>query len=433
MLGPKQRMLASYVASANPEQLDAAGQQWTTAEGLLRRLSQQLDSRSQSIGSDHRFSGESATAAKTAFSHSSTKMGDRADQMRDGADAFQKAAHAVRQAQKASDGFAKHAGDQPPQQPPDRSDAAAQRDWKTQNNQFWNHYGDSETSAGDAISALSDNHRTQAAVFAKIHGETPPPPPPKSSGHTPVTTGTSHTPTHVPLPNVVNHEHNDLDPQDNDHHVHTPVDVPPLVVVDPGLPTHHTPGQVDPGIPQGPGQGSTVPSGPGLPGSVGGVGSVGGGVGAAGGVGAVAGGALGGVAAAGLAAGGLNGGLNGLVPMGSAGGIRGGLSASGVRGIGATSRTGVGSVLGRGTGAAGSRAGAGGMASRSGGSKGRGSSRSAGGRGSRGRAGARGAGVGAGAGRNGKDKKKGRGEDRDLFDDGADWIDDEDAAPGVLD
>src|SRR3954469_18268989 len=98
MLGPKQRMLASYVASADPEQLDAASQQWTTAEGLLRRLSQQLNYRSQAIGGDHRFSGESAEAAKTAFSHSSTKMNDRADQMRDGSEAFTKAAHAVRQA-----------------------------------------------------------------------------------------------------------------------------------------------------------------------------------------------------------------------------------------------------------------------------------------------------------------------------------------------
>ena len=71
------------------------------------------------------------------------------------------------------------------------------------------------------------------------------------------------------------------------------------------------------------------------------------------------------------------------------------------------------------------------MAGRSGDRSG---SRGAGGRGSKGRAGARGsaAGAGAGAGRNGKDKKR-QGEERDLFDDGADWIDDEDAAPGLLD
>ena len=43
-----------------------------------------------------------------------------------------------------------------------------------------------------------------------------------------------------------------------------------------------------------------------------------------------------------------------------------------------------------------------------------------------------GAGAGAGAGRGGKDKKR-QGGERDLFDDGSDWIDDEDAAPGILD
>ena len=38
MLGPKQRRLASYVTNANDEPLDTAGQQWTTGEGLLRRV-----------------------------------------------------------------------------------------------------------------------------------------------------------------------------------------------------------------------------------------------------------------------------------------------------------------------------------------------------------------------------------------------------------
>ena len=42
MLGPKQRLLASYVASANDEPLDTAGQQWKTGEGLLRRVASQL-------------------------------------------------------------------------------------------------------------------------------------------------------------------------------------------------------------------------------------------------------------------------------------------------------------------------------------------------------------------------------------------------------
>ena len=198
MLGPKQRQLATYVTSANDGSLDAAGQQWKTGESLLRRLSGQLETRSGEIGTDHRFSGESAKAASTAFANSAKKMSDRADEMRDGATAFAQAAHAVRQAQKASDGFAKHAGDQPPQQPPDLGDAAAQRDWKTKNNQFWNTFGDRETQAHEAVTALTTNHTEQAAVFAKIHGETPPPQPPRPTGGNPLGNSTPTTTTHVP-------------------------------------------------------------------------------------------------------------------------------------------------------------------------------------------------------------------------------------------
>ena len=327
MLGPKQRQLATYVASANDGSLDSAGQQWKTGESLLRRLASQLETRSGQIGTDHRFSGESAKAASTAFSHSATKMADRADEMRDGAAAFADAAHAVRQAQKASDSFAKHSGDQPPQQPPDLSDASAQRDWKTKNNQFWNNFGDRETQAHEATTALTDNHTTQAAVFAKIHGEAPPPPPPGPSGGGPLHTGTPTTTTHVPLGGGPgNHGHIDTPSDDpgNDHtgngdpgDDHTGND-------DPG--NDHT-GNDDPGQPTTPGSRRVRPRTRRHPSSrvvrcqaAFPAAGVGGGVGAAGGVGAVAGGALGGMAAAGLAAGGLN----GMVPVGG-GGVRGGL------------------------------------------------------------------------------------------------------------
>lgn len=440
MLGPKQQLLASYITSADDTSLDGASTQWKTGEGLLRRLATELDTKAGSIGKDERFSGESAQAASRAFADSATKMNDRADQMRDGSGAFTAAAHAVRQAQKASTGFSKHSGDQPPQQPPDLNDVQAQRDWKTQNNSFWHSYNSREGDASDAISALQDNHRTQAAVFAKIHGETPPAQPSGGGGtNSSIPSRTPYTPTHVPT-HMVTHgtdgpgHNNDGGNNDDGHdngHTHPPVVAPPPW--DPPAHTHQPPGTPGvPGIPQGPHPSSPLPGGtlPGgtVPGTI--PGGVGGGPGAIGGVGAVAGGALGGAAAAGLAgglAGGLNGGLNGLVPIAGSG-VRGGLSASGVRGIGATSRIGTGSVLGRSTGATG-RAGAGGMSTRSGGRAG---SRTLGSRGSRGRAGSRGSGAGAGAGRNGKDKKR-QGEERDLFDDGSDWIDDEDVAPGILD
>jgi hypothetical protein len=432
MLGPKQQLLASYITSADDTSLDGASTQWKTGEGLLRRLATELDTKAQNIGKDERFSGESARAASEAFTKSAKKMNDRADEMRDGAGAFTAAAHAVRQAKKASSGFSQHSGERPPQQPPDLNDVKAQRDWKTQNNTFWHSYNSRESDAADAITALQDNHRTQAAVFAKIHGETPPPPPGGGGGtHNPVRPGTPYVPTHVPT-HPVGTEHV-TDPSSHGSH-DTPaggVDHPPVVDPPPwDPPTHPQLPPGTPGIPQGPHPttplpGGTFPGGGTLPGT--GPGAIGGGPSAVGGVGAVAGGGLGGAAAAGLA-GSLGGGLNGLVPMGGAGGIRGGLSASGVRGIGATSRVGAGSVLGRG-GTATGRPGAGGMSTRGGGRSG---SRSAGTRGSRGRSGARGAGVGAGSGRGGKDKER-HGEERDLFDDGSDWIDDEDAAPGVLD
>ena len=117
MLGPKQRRLASYVASANDEPLDSAGQQWKTGEGLLRRVATQLQARSTEIGTDDRFSGESAKAASQAFAHSAKKMADRADEMREGAGAFHEAATPCVSAKTANQDFAKHAGDQPPPQP----------------------------------------------------------------------------------------------------------------------------------------------------------------------------------------------------------------------------------------------------------------------------------------------------------------------------
>ncbi|WP_341923711.1 hypothetical protein [Nocardioides psychrotolerans] len=130
-------------------------------------------------------------------------------------------------------------------------------------------------------------------------------------------------------------------------------------------------------------------------------------------------------------------------------GIRGALSspssagASAVRPIGSTGRAGAPGALGRGAASPGSATGRGSGARTPGGGAGRGASggRGAGGRGAAGAGGGAGgrrggkaaAGAGAAAGRRGGKDKDGRGADRDLFDDGQDWIDDADAAPGVID
>ena len=132
--------------------------------------------------------------------------------------------------------------------------------------------------------------------------------------------------------------------------------------------------------------------------------------------------ALGGVGAAGLA-GAIRGGLispAGIKPAisgGPIGGTRTG--ASGVLGRSTAGTPGsTGSPVGRGTGAGGrgAGAGAGGMGTRGG----------AGGRGGRGGTGGRGAG-GMGTDRGGQKGREQDGNDRDLFDDGDDWLDDEGA------
>jgi hypothetical protein len=429
--GPQHQRLAHYVDNADPDGLDDAATQWRTGMTLLRQVSKELEQKAKGMKAAESYddgdvwSGATASTARDAFAKSSLSMHDKAEEMQKGSQAFTDAATGVRDARKTLHQLDnRDPGDQPkaptfspgPRTP---ADETKQSNYDTSVKNWWRDYNANETDAAVAITDLQDNHTTQAAVFQSIHGETKVTPTVQGGGD-PTSTTTRPTTTHVTDTNQVNN-HDTTGDDDTPHNTddtddHDVVDDPHDTSTD----THsNDPTGPGTGVPQGP---TTHPTGPlTIPGS-----TTGGGIGAAGGVGAAAGGALGGVAAAGLAgglAGGLNGGLNGLVPVG-AGGVRGGLSASGVRGIGTTSRTGVGSVLGRG---AGGRAGAGGMSTRGGRS-----GRSAAARGSRGSAGSRGTGAGAGSGRNGRDRKR-RGEERDLFDDGADWIDDEDAAPGLLD
>lgn len=114
----------------------------------------------------------------------------------------------------------------------------------------------------------------------------------------------------------------------------------------------------------------------------------------------------------------------GPLTAGALGGARPNLTVPEV-GLGTTARAGGPGVLGRG-------ARTGGMPT---GANARGGARSAGGGAGRGRGagarGARGAGGGAG-GRGGRKKDRERGEDHDAWDDGSDWLDDEASGPSVL-
>ncbi|GEP36611.1 hypothetical protein NPS01_02740 [Nocardioides psychrotolerans] len=130
-------------------------------------------------------------------------------------------------------------------------------------------------------------------------------------------------------------------------------------------------------------------------------------------------------------------------------GIRGGLfspisaGASPARPIGSSARAGAPGALGRNAASPGGATGRGSAARTPGGGAGRGASggRGVGGRSAAGAGGGAGgrrggkaaAGAGAAAGRRGGKDEDGRAGDRDLFDEGQDWIDDADAAPGVID
>lgn len=441
--GPQHQRLAQFVDNAHPGSLDDAATQWKTGMGLLRQISEELKTKAggmkaaESNSSSDMLSGATASTAREAFTHSSTAMHDKSNEMEEGSAAFTKAADGIRDARtKLAALDQADPGDKP--KPPtfspgprSHADEVKQSQYDTNSTNWQRDYHANELAAQTAITHLQTNHKEQSEVFRKIAGLPPreePKPPVKNTN--PVNTGTRPTTTHVPTPTV----HGHIDEPDNNGNDDPPGnggnddppnnggnDDPPNNGGD-DLPDGGTVTPPTTGVPQGPT--TTSPIGP-----LGTPTTSPGGAGAIGGVGAVAGGAFGGAAAAGLAGGLAGGGLSGIAPVGAGG--RGNLSSSGVRGIGATSRAGVGSVLGRGAGAGGAgRAGAGGMATRNGG-KGGGKGRNAAGRGSRGTAGARGAGAGAGAGRNGKDKKR-SGTDRDLFDDGQDWLDDE-AQPGLID
>ncbi|MCX6400876.1 MAG: hypothetical protein NTX33_13230 [Propionibacteriales bacterium] len=253
-------------------------------------------------------------------------------------------------------------------------------------------YGDADEKARKKLEDLDIAYVEASQVLAKIHGEPvypedlPPPGEPGPGGFPVGPGGTGHPTTPLPV-----------------QHPTPTVHVPGF---EPGEDTgseHVTPGPV----------GGTLTN----PGPANGTGSTGGG-----GLGINP--AIGGGLAAGVFGG------PGLVKA-----VRGALAGRGVFGptpgaIGSTARTGGASTLGRSGGAT-----PGSPVSRSGGRGGGGGA--GGGRpgpgtaGGRGRGGGRGTpGTGAGGrGRKGRDEE---GRERDLFDDGSDWIDDEGAGPDVL-
>lgn len=266
-------------------------------------------------------------------------------------------------------------------------------------------FGARDERARKLLADVDDAYATAIPVFEKIHGEPVypedvPPGPGPGPGNVPAPgPPTGGRPPVLPPGN----------PNDNPP-VPPPVHPPRDPVVEP--PGQH-PGE-NPHDPTGPGTitGPSTPDGGSWPG-----GTLGGGPSGGPGLNPLVGG--------GLAAGVLGG--PGLVNA-----VRGALGGRGALGsnpgtIGSTTRTGASGTLGRsGALAPGSQAGRG-VGGRGGAGGGRGVPGTAGGRG---KGGGRTGAVGAAA--TGRRKDDERGGDRDLFDDGSDWIDDEGAGPDVL-
>lgn len=437
-IGPHQQALADAVRPGDRANVREGEIAWESGSTALERVALNIDAICEKLASTESadggpaFSGQTATAALDAFRRSAVAMRQRAADLTDARDALSVARVALREATRESHKMGQ--GKDPGQEPrsttsnPSQAEIDEHKAWKKRDNAAKADYERRENDSREALADLRAAYVRASAAMKRIHGQpdAPPPPPPPGGndgngdgGRPP---GGGRTP--VKPPHV-----QDPDPTDE---TKPPVQViPPPTQVEPPVTTEPPPpdpGNVeDPGSQQHtnnplpppstdvrpPGSGTSVP--------VGGSG-VGGSVAAGAGLGSV------GAAAGGMAAAGIGG-----RPVGAVGGVGAG-SASGARGaLGGTSRAGGSSVLGRG-----GSAGVAGQASRGGAKGGAGGARggargAAGASGSRGGRGGRGAGAaGAGGRRGGRDEDR-RGATRDLFDDGQDWLDDEEQGPGVLD
>lgn len=353
---------------------------------------------------------EIALAAEQAFTDAATKIRKRRKEMHDAAAALDLVADAMREAEAAARQAPPEPGEKPQVPPGSGEDidditalkiyAGKMRLYNTRSTA----YGDADADARVKVQALIDNYNDAVEVLGRIESPVDTPGPrnpgpggPTGPGPSPIPTGTGRPP---------------LGPIYTGH----PID--PTVPIDPTIPVQpeHPIGPVGPGYPivdEGPGL-TPTPVGPGGPnGPVG-----------PGGPGGVNPAVLGGLAGAGLLGGpGLANGIRGLLS-------RGGLGSPGA--IGSSSRAGGPGSLGRTGATPGSPVSRGGSG-RGGGGGGRGGvAGNPGGRGGRGGQGGRGT-AGAGTGGRGKKRDREEGRDRDLFDDGQDWIDDEGAGPGLLD
>ncbi|MFA6297803.1 MAG: hypothetical protein WC642_01465 [Nocardioides sp.] len=421
--GPQQMRLEQALAGASETALHGAGREWQRCSELLGRVADALD---RAALAEKSVGGQTGPAMATAFRTSATGMRAKQDEIMKGMVALGLAADAVEAARATHINMDKdhplkpNPGPyRPPPGPNDGEDLPLRAAHQVKVGKYEQSLLDREEAARKAADDLDTEYARATDKMKQIHGIPDPVQPPESpqgpsgppagatpppGGRTPLPTPGVHTvgtsSVHTVHP-TTHHTH----PTTSETHNPTTTTVPP--VFDPTQPTVTQP------VPD-PVTTSSTPGSTGVTGGAGGVSAP-----LAGGLGVVAGGGLAGAAISGI--------RGGFAPASAAAGAP-------ARPIGSTTRAGAPGALGRG-----GAAGAGSPTSRPTGGRGTGgrggaagAGGGAGGRGSR-RSGAAAAG-GAAAGRRGGKKDQGeQGRDRDLFDDGQEWIDDAEAAPGVID
>ncbi|GAA4697157.1 hypothetical protein [Nocardioides conyzicola] len=430
--GPQVERLNKAVLGTDPAVVNNAAIEWSRCRDILETVSTYLSQASGTV--KWAIGGETGPAVDAAFQRSAAAMSAKSVVLKDAVQALVDAGAAMHVAQQAAATMQDMDQPTPYTAPGDADDTQLAKEAKSKADQkaFAKAFAEQEEKARIEADQLEATFTKSAATMKKIHGEPDPPKVPKpakqqpggsNGGSSGGTTGHAITPTHLQGPTghhgteigLVHQPHHTVGfEQVLTHHHH---EVPTTT----GENTTETPAS---SIDYEPVSGSA--SGSGLGSALG------------------VGGATAGGMAAGLIGAKLTGALKGgLFPTsgGAAAGTAGrGTAASAVKGIGASARTGGAGTLGRsGAAAAGAqgksaagagRSGAGAGAGRSGAGAGR-SGAGAGRSGGRGGAGGR---SGAGpTGRSGRNKDDEKGKKKELFDVAEDWIDDEGAAPGVLD
>jgi hypothetical protein len=445
--GPHEQRLREAVDPAVRSQVDAAQRAWAKGGRLLDAVAVAIVNARNSKGAASL--GDTTRAqARLAFDAMHKRVNDRAVEMKEAATALENASAALAAAESVRDQFDAQGPlnePTPPDWSPDEIDQI--RQLKTHHQQVSAYHAQHEAREAAALEAkrqMDETYRESTATMAKVHGDKPPG---ENSGGGSRGGGGAQGGYHgtrsarTPAGGGGNADGGGGGGTTGPQVDHTPDDGPHGTPEDPTVPTDPTT-TLPPGIPQGPSTPTTPGTTPVItttnPASPASTTSPSGGSTLAGVAGALGGGLLGGAAGIGGA---VRGGGTTAVPTGS--------TTGGGRSIGSTSRTAAAGTLGRGGSGATTVPAAGttgrGAPSRSTGAIGRSPGATAGrgvgapgGRGASGSRGAgatRGAGVGAAVGARGRPRsdEAARRPDGEFFDDAQDWLDDEDAAPGVID